>query len=249
MIDDEMFFAWLDGDLDPADAARVAEIVQQDSSLGERAARYRELRRQARGAFADDLDEPVPPAWLDRIDATFEPAETAQLFDLAAVREARRPRSARWGWNVAIAASLVAAFTAGVLIPRDRPGLFNDKGGVLIASSALASGFDEARGGVPQIIDGQTFEVGLTVKTAAGDYCREAFLNGGRAAQHVLACREGGDWRIEGLVGVDAKARGEYALASGSDSLIDGLLAGLGGDTLDRAGEARAIKHRWQAQR
>ncbi len=249
MIDDEMFFAWLDGDLDPADAARVVEIVQQDSSLQERAARYRELRQQAQGAFADDLDEPVPPAWLDRIDAAFTPVETAQLFDLATVREARRPRSFRWGWNGAIAASLVAAFTVGALIPRDQPGLFDDSGGVLIASSALANGLNEARSGVPQLIDGHTFKVGLTVKTAAGDYCREAFLNGGGAAQHVLACREGGDWRIEGLVGVDAKERGEYALASGLDSPIDALFARLGGDALDRAGETKAIEHRWQPQR
>lgn len=249
MTDDEKFFAWLDGDLDRSEAARVADIVRQDPSLQERAARYRELRQQAREAFAGDLDEPVPSAWADRIDTAFTPIETAEVFDLAAAREARHSRSYRWWRSGAIAASLVAAFVLGGLVPQGRPTLFDDKGGALVASSALADGLNEVRSGMSRTMDGQRFRVGLSVKTAAGRYCREAFLDGGSAAQHMLACRDGDDWRIQGLVGIDASGRGEYALASGSDSPIDTMLIKLGGAVLDRSGETRAIQHLWHAQR
>lgn len=249
MTDEELILAWLDGDLEPGEAARAAQLVDRDASLRELAARYRELRRHAGSAFAGDLAEPVPAHWIERIDAAFAPAAPVQPVDLDAFRAARRAKGSTWIWSGALAASMVAAFVAGRLTPQDRPGLVRDREGVLVASSALSEGLSEARSGAARPLEGQVMKIALSVRTAAGNYCREAVIEGTGVRQHLLACRDKGEWRIEGLARTTAAEGGEYALASGSSDPMDSLLRDLGGEVLDEQSEVRAITHRWKAQR
>ena len=58
MNDEELFYAWLDGELDGEDAARVAATVAADPGLRAKAERHRRVEAQIRGAFA-----PVVASW------------------------------------------------------------------------------------------------------------------------------------------------------------------------------------------
>ena len=69
---DEQFFAWLDGELDGEEAARVAALVAADPALTEQARAHRALGEQLRGAFAPVMAEVEAPA---------------KVVDLAAARD------------------------------------------------------------------------------------------------------------------------------------------------------------------
>ena len=60
MSDDEEFYAWLDGQLDAAAAAAVAERVAADPALTHLAEQHRALGAALRGAFDPIASSPVP---------------------------------------------------------------------------------------------------------------------------------------------------------------------------------------------
>ena len=63
MPSDEKFFAWLDGELDADEAARIQAEVAADAKLGELAAQHRALRARLEETFGAILDD--PPCKLD----------------------------------------------------------------------------------------------------------------------------------------------------------------------------------------
>ncbi len=86
MVDEEKFFAWLDGELGAADAAVVEREVAGDPELQRQAAEHRALAGSLRGAFAPVAAQPVP----ERILAAAQP-RSSNVVDLAS----RRARIAR----------------------------------------------------------------------------------------------------------------------------------------------------------
>src|SRR6476620_1674840 len=86
MNDDEKFFAWLDGELGPAEAAEMEAKVAADPALKRLADQHRALGSQLRSAFDPVAEAPVP----ERLQAALRPS--AQVIDLGAARRARR----RW---------------------------------------------------------------------------------------------------------------------------------------------------------
>src|SRR5207253_1262297 len=90
MVTDENFFAWLDGELDPAEAARVGAEVAADEELARRAAQHRAMQARLTGAFNGVLDMPVPAD----LDAALAKPE-AEVVDLAAARRSREARAWR----------------------------------------------------------------------------------------------------------------------------------------------------------
>jgi anti-sigma factor RsiW len=103
MTDEEEFFAWLDGELAPADAARVAARVAQDPALAAQAESHRAIAHGLRAAF--------DPVMTPR-------SEVADLSARRAERVRRVPAGLpQWA---AIAATLVAGFGLGSVVNTSR---------------------------------------------------------------------------------------------------------------------------------
>ena len=230
MTEEEEFFAWLDGELDGAAAARVEARVAADPALTEQARAHRTLGQTLRGVFDPLLAAPVP----DRV--------AAPPIDFLAARERRS--SARFGipqW-AAMAATLALGLGLGT-VAGDRGGEtpIVIEGGRMIAAAALGEALDTqlASAGDQR---GAT-RIGLSFRDRNNALCRSFE---GKAATG-LACRDGGQWQIEGLYRAEGAAARDYRMAAGSDprlaALIDKIIAG---EPLDAAGERAAQANGWR---
>src|SRR5205809_6460295 len=159
MITDETFFAWLDGELDPAEAAAVEKEVALNQGLQRKAEAHRALHGRLRAAFDPIAAAPMP--------ARLAPAD-AKVIDLAS---RRRPDRRAWGglqWT-AMAATLAVGIMVGSLVQPGQSGPIAREGGQLVASGELALALGTRLASAPA---GQGARIGLTFHDAAGDLCR-----------------------------------------------------------------------------
>ncbi|HEX6219104.1 MAG TPA: hypothetical protein VFZ35_07510, partial [Sphingomicrobium sp.] len=105
MTADEKFFAWLDGELNAAEAAEVEARVAADPALQELADQHRALGTQLKSAFEPIATQPVSLA-------AYAPAADSNVASLTQARTARRPLTQRF-W--AQAASIAVVFAMGVV--------------------------------------------------------------------------------------------------------------------------------------
>jgi anti-sigma factor RsiW len=109
---EDLLSAYLDGELDAADRARVEEQLEESAEWRKVLSELGETRELLRGLPVLDM----PPGFLDELLAAeppvLDPSPTAPVSDLAAKRS-RRAKIA--GWIAAAAAA--AAILAVVLIP------------------------------------------------------------------------------------------------------------------------------------
>ena len=79
MTEDELFYAWLDGELEGEAAERVAARVAADPALKKEAEQHRRIAAQLRGAFDPVMSDVSPPRF-----------GSAEVIELQAKRS--RPR-------------------------------------------------------------------------------------------------------------------------------------------------------------
>jgi hypothetical protein len=229
MISDERFFAWLDGELDPAEAAAVDRLVAADPEMQRRAAAHRALGTRLGAAFDPLAAAPVP----ERL-AGAARAPAAEVVDLASRRPPSRPISVRTQY-AAMAATLAIGIVAGSMLDGDASGPIARENGQLVASADLEAALYTRLASVPAD-DGA--RIGLTFRDSAGDLCR-SFTEGGAAG---LACHKGGDWRIRGLFQAGEGQQGEFRMASGPDPRLAELVdSSIAGEPLDAAAERKAL--------
>ena len=222
---DEQFFAWLDGELDGEEAAKVAALVAADPELTEQARAHRALGRQLRGAFAPVMAEAEAPA---------------KVVDLAAAREKRAVRRMGVPQGAAMAATLALGIGLGSVVG-DRGGQapVAIEGGRMIAATDLGQALDTQLASAD--VQGAT-RIGLTFRNKDGAVCR-SFAG---ATTSGLACREGHDWKIEGLYGAEG-ASGDYRMAAGGDPRLAALIDDtISGEPLDADGERAALAKGWR---
>lgn len=230
MITDERFFAWLDGELDPADAAAVDALVAADPALQRRAAEHRSLSARLRSAFDPVAATPLP----DRLAEAIQPRE-AEVIDFAARREARRPIPVRMQW-AAMAATLAIGVVAGSMISSSPSSPISREDGQLVASGELEAALYTRLASAPAD-DGA--RIGLTFRDAAGDLCR-SFTDDGAAG---LACHQSGDWRIRGLFQAGEGQSSEFRMAAGADPRLAELVgATMAGEPLGADAERKALQ-------
>ena len=109
MVEDEKFFAWLDGELSPEEAARVEAEVAADPRLSRLANEHRAMTSGLRDAFVQVEMTPVPErlrSWIDR---------NEKVVGIAEVRALRTARKAPpvWAQMAALAATLAVGVFAG----------------------------------------------------------------------------------------------------------------------------------------
>jgi hypothetical protein len=231
MISDEQFFAWLDGELAPEEAAAIGTLVAADPDLQRRADAHRALAGRLGAAFDPIAEAPVPAYLLE----STRPRE-AEVIDFGAAkgRRSARPVPLRMQW-AAMAATLAIGILAGSMINGGAASLITQEDGRLVASGELEQALYTRLASAPS---DQGTRIGLTFRDAAGDLCR-SFTDGGAAG---LACHQGGDWRVRGLFQAGEGQQSEFRMAAGPDprlaDLVDSTMAG---EPLDAAAERQAL--------
>ena len=227
-MNDEDFYAWLDGELDGDAAASMAARVAGDPALAARAAQHRALGDRVRGAFASVIADNVAP-----------PRMTADVVDLTA---RRTPHARGFGlpqW-AAMAATLVVGLVAGQLVGGSSDGPVEQRGGTMVAAASLdrALGAQLASAGN----DGP-IRVGMTFRSRDGAICR-SFTDGGASG---LACRDGDAWRLEGLLAAPQSPNGDYRMAAGEDPRLAALIEDrIAGEPFDSVAEKAARDANWK---
>ncbi|HEY1124199.1 MAG TPA: hypothetical protein VGE65_01090 [Sphingobium sp.] len=240
-IDPETLAAYADGELSPADAAKVEEAIAAQPDLAKQVEAHRALRAQLSAHFDPILDAPVP----DRLADLLRPRESAQVIDLAAVRRTREgelpvtkaPRT-RWAMGGALAASLALGLVVGrVAIPG---GSVASENGQLVARGELANALTTQ---LASAQDGKDVRILLSFEAKDGRYCR-GYEQGATAG---IACREGSDWQlVRTQSGVPSKSQSPYAQASSQTAEIMTAAQDMAaGNALDATAERAARNGDW----
>jgi hypothetical protein len=235
MIDEERFFAWLDGELPAEEAARVEAEVAADPELRRRADEDRAMTARLRGAFGGVEAQPVP----ERIAGAVRPPRD-NVVDFGARREKRRLFAGALPQWASIAAALVLGIALGTTINSGNPaGPVEVSGGSLYAASAVDRALDTQ---LASAASGDV-RVGLTFRDQAGAICRtfEARESSG------LACREDDRWKLRGLFAAPEGQGADYRMAAGADPrLMDMVDQSIAGEPFDAAGEKAAMERGWR---
>ncbi len=237
MVSDETFFAWLDGELDADEAARVEVEVSADPRLTAMAAEHRAMQARLKGAFDTLLDAPLPDTPI----TAMRNGRSADVVDLAEAKRAREPRrwpsGPQWG---AMAATLAVGILVGTTVPHQREAApVTVRGGSMYAAAALNQALDTQLASAPQ---GDT-RIGMTFHNQAGAICR-TFTT---PASTGLACRDPNGWRVRGLFAAPEGQAGDYRMATGMDPGLAALVEStMAGQPFDAPQERAAKQRQWR---
>jgi hypothetical protein len=151
----------------------------------------------------------------------------------------------RWA---TVAASVVLGVTAGLLLQRlsSNDALTEYRGGTLLARGALARSLTEQLGGAAG--GAGPVQAGLSFRAKTNDYCRTFVINDAKALAG-LACRDGNDWQVVALTGLDSVPDRSQAYRMATSALPAPLLQAvnqrLSGEALDAQAEAAARARGW----
>jgi len=229
MTEDEKFFAWLDGELAPAEAADMEAKVAADPQLRQLAEQHRALGAQLRRAFDPIAGAPLPERLQVR--------PSADVIDFVAAKRARTmPSLPQWA---AMAATLALGIFVGTMVPQRDRAPVDVQGGKIYAAAALNEALDTQLASAPA----GNVRIGLTFRDQAGEICRSFTAS----ASSGLACRNGGRWQLKGLFAAPEGQGSDYRMAAGMDpnlaALVDSAMAG---EPLDAAAEEAAKDKGWK---
>lgn len=238
--DDETLMRRIDGEMTSEEGERVDAEALTDAELAGRLRAMRSLRTVAREAFAvqaDPRDEALARliAGADR-----ERVSPWAGFSRAVAGAFAPKRAALWG-GLAVA-TFVGGVFVGPLLKEPKPAFTLAPGGE-IADAGLVRVLDRSLASEGPDADGRA--VALTYRDADGTWCRT--FRAGDAGVAGLACRDEGRWTIRAVAPL-GEAVGEIRTA-GTDmplAILSAVDAGLTGETLDAAAEARARDGGWR---
>ncbi|SRR5260221_164936 len=231
MNDDEKFFAWLDGELEPVDAAEMKAKVAADPELRRMAEQHRALGAQMRSAF-----DPIAAALVpERLQAALRP--TTQVIDFAAAKRARSLLAlAQW---TALAATLAIGIFVGTRVPHVTDAPVEAQGGKLYAAAAVNQALDSQLASAPA----GNVRIGLTYRDQAGEICRTFTAT----AASGVACRNGGRWQMKGLFAAPEGQDSSYRMAAGMDPNLAALVGStMAGEPFDAAAERATKAKGWR---
>lgn len=234
MVEEEKFYAWLDGELEPEEAARVEAEVAADPELTRMADEHRAMSAGLRSAFGTVAAAPVP----ERI-ANAASAPPGNVMDFSARRERKRVQFGVPQW-AAMAATLALGVALGTAINGGRQyGPVEAANGKLYAASAVGRALDT------QLASAAAGDVriGLTFRDRSGTVCRTFESD----AASGLACRDRERWRLNGLFAAPEGQGSDYRMAAGSDPrLMDMVDQTISGEPFDAELEKAARAKDWK---
>lgn len=238
--DDETLMRRIDGEMTPEESERIDAEALMDAELAGRLRAVRSLRTVAREAFA--LRPDARDQALARLIAGADHVRVSPWAGfIRAVAEAfALKRAALWG-GLAVA-TFVGGLFVGPLLKEPKPAFTLPPGGE-IADAGLVRILDRRLASEGPDADGRA--IFLTYRDADGNWCRTFSTRDAGVAG--LACRDEERWAIR-VVAPLGEAAGEIRMA-GTDmplAILSAVDAGLTGETLDVAAEARARDAGWR---
>lgn len=222
-IDEAMLVAWIDGELDLGDAARVERAVAANPVLAARAVAHRGMKQRFAAAFGGLANEPV----------SLPKSKSAPIASLASARETRASAN-RWRIPVSLAASLAVGLIVGHFW--QGPTGIDDRVHALELSPPVAAALDRKLSG-----EAGPVRVTLSFRDRHGVYCRSfagANLSG-------IACRDGDRWALR-YANPIGRQEGDYRMA-GIDAVVSDVVSSMiQGDPLDAASETKARASHWR---
>ncbi|HET9863406.1 MAG TPA: hypothetical protein VFP37_08170 [Steroidobacteraceae bacterium] len=250
--DDEILMAYVDGELDEAQAAEISVAMARDPALAARVDRHRALRTEVAGAFSSVLEQPLPERLLAASHGAPAAGDAQHPQHRAEVREfparSAAPSAPRWRGRewAAMAASLVlGVMLAWKIFTPAEPALMGVHEGALVARGDLARALDTQLASTQRPAD--AVQIGLTFRTRDGGYCRSFVMQ--RAGTAGLACREQGEWRIPVTAAARASTEGLQPAATLPAPVLAAIEARIDGEAFDAAGEENARLGGWDSSR
>jgi hypothetical protein len=224
-ISDETLMALADGELEPAESARVRAAVAADPALARRYAlfsRTGELLAQAAAARRTAEPDPLAAGLRARLEAArVQPSAPATVVPLRRPPPAYRPMAIAAG--LALAVGLGGGWLAGL-------SLRDGDGGLRMAAlpaPALSEALSRLPSGGRQAIPEGEVTLVASFRNGDGELCREFELAEPAGPTVVsVACRAGDGWQTRFAV-LAGTADGGYAPASSLDAL-DAYLGAIG---------------------
>lgn len=231
--------AYVDGELAPADVARVEAAIAGDPLLARQVERERALRARLRASFDPVLDEPVPARLAALLQDPLARPDDARAQGARVIDLAQRRRVAWRAPAYALAASLLVL--AASLWLRNASGPLRLQGDRLVASGELARALDDSLASVPQ--PHAAVAIGLSFRAQDGHVCRSFTGN----ALAGLACREGNAWSIAVLSHAAPRAGDIRQAGSATPPEVQAAIdARMQGDAFDAAQERTARAAHWR---
>jgi anti-sigma factor RsiW len=267
-LSEERLLAYVDGELPPAEAARIEAALAAHAGARAFVERERGMRQRLQAAFAPVMDEPVPERLMAAARGAAPaaaPATTpapaaasaaAPVIDLAAQRERRQPAStpapafaaraqAAWPAWIGMAASLLLGLLIGQrwLAPGAGEVLVAQADGAWVAQAGLAQALSNRTAAQSPADD--AVRLGPSFVARSGRYCRSFSLV--REAMAGYACREGEAWQVQMLAKADAAGGGYRQAGTGLPApVLQAIEAQIAGAPLDAAAEAAAVQRGWR---
>ena len=206
---EEQLNAYVDGELDAAEVARIETLLEQDAALAAEILALRECSAVLRGAYQEPLSRAVP----DSLHAAIDEAWSEQRPERPRQRGGSRADGYFAWWPTAAAAVLAAAVALpfGFLLS-DLQWERSLRQEAEIARSDAEARLAALDRGLEQLVSGESLEwnnpdsdaLGVVVpvrtfKSASGHWCREyearTERGSGEEVERGIACRnEGGTW-------------------------------------------------------
>lgn len=247
----EMLMAYADGELDQVARAEIEAAMATDPEVRRAIERHRAFGANVRRAYQSVLEEPVPArlaALVATDDETTAELPIVQLADRRAERDRRveqaaaaaaRPRLPQWA---AIAASLAIGLLVGLFALREPAAPWEESGAGLVARGDLDQALTTQLAGEADVA---AVRVGISFRNRDGAYCR-AFHLQREAPLAGLACRDGGNWRLQVLAAA-ARQEGELQPAAAMPmAVLQAVDAAIDGEPLDAAAETAAREADWR---
>jgi hypothetical protein len=250
----EILMAYADGALPPDEARRVAERLAGDPQAQAQVAALRHAGEQAATAFAQDLEQPVPPALRAAVERSIAAARATRRAPVPAPAASAARWWQRFGLHLqprfALAAGLLsliaggAAYWLGATLHPGAAQTANVPFGVLVLAPdtlrALTGVLDALPSGEERTLpDGRRVELVATFRAADGVLCREFNLHAAGGLTRAVACR-GEQWQA--TFAVAASAAAGYTPAAGPAAALDAYVESVGGTPLGPAEEAEALR-------
>jgi hypothetical protein len=258
MVSDEELMAYMDGELEPADRARIEAAAARDAQLAKRLEQAQRMHALMGQAFplppTQEAPSPGLAAAIDKLAAN-PPAPSQKITAFPGRRPTPRPAIAR---NWALAASVVFAVAGGMFFwnsaREDAAHLVvENDAGIIAPNNPLFAALESTPSATTYDTNSAGDSVRPILSFAANDgrFCREFEVRSGEATSVGLACRGDGEWRLEVLLpagGEGFGASGGYAPASGYNekalaAVVDSLMQS---EPLDAEAERALIERRWQ---
>lgn len=255
---DEELSAYLDGELSPAERARLKAALADDPQLQSRLDALKQVDQNLRSVFGEIDKTPVPEAVLSMIAASrAEAGANAGNDNIIPLPPARQTSGGRRPipfLPLATAASVAVAvgLGIGVMLMSNGPAenLAAELGPVAPASTLYAA-LEHSPSAVP--VEGASGVVAaavMTFETEDGATCREFNLANQNTSQQGIACRDGGEWQVRFTVASGAPAQSDAYVPAGSEAAtLDSALDAMGaGEPLDAESERALIDSGWRQE-